>query len=142
MGVLEGDSVDGVVALATNRADAQTMTTGAVDVVNHDLSSTCDSNAIILVLDDDVLQSHVVTGRDVEAIGVVCSCIVTASGVGLVTVRVVQSKTRKSDVLNTGNVKAVNGPVLDVKVGDLRVVELLEDDEVVGPKRLLAVEHG
>lgn len=138
MGVIESDSVDGVVALATNGADAQTMTTGTVDVVNHNLSSTCDSNAIILVLDNNVLQSHVVTGRDVEAIGVVSSCIVTASGVGLVTVRVVQSKTRKSDVLNTGDIKAVNGPVLDVEVGDLRVVELLEDDEVVGPKRFFS----
>lgn len=43
-------------------------------------------------------------------------------------------------MLNTGDIETVNGPVLDVEVGDLRVVKLLEDDEVVGPKRLLVIE--
>lgn len=66
--------------------------------------------------------------------------IVTASRVGLITVRVVQGKAGKGDVLNTGDIETVNGPVLDVEVGDLRVVKLLEDDEVVGPKRLLVIE--
>lgn len=55
LGVLEGHSVHGVVALTTNRPDAETVTTGAVDVVNRNLGSTGDSNTVILVVDGDVL---------------------------------------------------------------------------------------
>jgi hypothetical protein len=65
------------------------------------------------------------------------SCVITAGGIGLVTVGVVQGKARNGEMLDTADVEAVNGPVLDVEVGDFGVVELLQDDEVVGPRMLL-----
>lgn len=133
LGVLEGHTVHGVVALTTNGSDAQTVATRAVDVVNGDLGSTSDSNTIILVVNGDVLQSDIVTGRDIEAVTVVSSSIVTASAVRLIASRVVQSQTRNGEVLDTIDVEAVNRPVLDVESGDLGVIDMLHYNEVVWP---------
>lgn len=135
MGVLESDCVDGVVALSSNRANAQTVATRAIDVVNHNLGATGDRNAVILVVDNDVLQGDVVTTRDVEAIGVVGSWIITTGRVGLIAIGVIKSEAGNSQMLHAADVEAVDRPVLDIEVGNLGVVELLEDDEMVGPER-------
>lgn len=54
-----------------------------------------------------------------------------ASIVGLVTGRVVERQTSHLKTLNAVDIEAVRGPILDVKVGDLSTVDLLDYDEVV-----------
>lgn len=109
------------------------MASRAVDVVDNDLGSTGDSDTVVLVVDLNVLESNVVTGGDVEAVAVVRSRVITTGAVGLITGTVVQDDSRNGEVLAASNVKAVNGPVHDVQIGDLGVVGLFNDDEVVGP---------
>jgi hypothetical protein len=113
------------------------MTTGTVHIVDHDLGSTGNSNTVILVVHNDILQSNIVTGRYIETIRVVRSWVITTGGVGLVAIRVVQGKARNGEMLSSANVEAVNGPVLDVEVGDLGVIELLQYDEVIGPGKIV-----
>jgi hypothetical protein len=109
------------------------VTTRAVDVVNGNLGSTSDSNAVILVINGDVLQSDIVTSRDVETVTVVSSGVVTASAIGLIASGVVQSQTRNGEVLDTIDVEAVDRPILDVEGGDFGVIDVLHYNEVVGP---------
>lgn len=134
LGVLKGNSIHSVIALATDGSNAQTVTTRAVQVVNGDLSSAGDSNAVILVIDGYVLQSNVVTRRDVEAIAVVSSCVFAASIIRLVACRVIQSQARNGQMLYTGDLEAVNWPVLDIEVGDLGVIHVLYNNEMVRPR--------
>jgi hypothetical protein len=131
--VLEGNSIHGIVALSTDGSNAKTVATGAVHVVDDNLSSTGNCNAVILVVHLDVLQGDVVTRGDVKPVAVVGSSLATARRVRLVSSSVVQKKTGKDDVLASSDREAVNGPIHNVQVSDLRVVGLLDDDEVVGP---------
>lgn len=108
------------------------MTTRAIDVVNGNLGSTSDSNAVILVINGDVLQSDIVTSRYVETVTVVSSCVITASAIRLIASRVVQSQPRNGEVLNTIDIEAVDRPVLDVEGGDFGVIDVLHYNEVIG----------
>ena len=65
------------------------------------------------------------------------SWVINAGGVGLITIGVVQAKTRDGEMLDAADVEAVNGPAFDAQIGDLGVVQLLENDEVVRPRNLL-----
>jgi hypothetical protein len=131
--VLESNSINGVVALSTDGANAETVATRAVHVVNNNLSSTGNCNTVILVVNLDILQGNVVTGRDIESVAVVGCSLAAASRVRLVPCGVVQNETGEDDVLASSDAEAVNGPVHDVQVGDLGVVGLLNDEEVVRP---------
>ena len=133
LGVLEGHGVDDVVALTTDGSDAQTVTTRAVEVVNDDVGSAGNGNAVILVVDVGILQSNVCTLGNVESVSVVASGIAVASRVGVVTGSVVQHETGDGEVLDIFNLETVDGPVNNVQVGDLGVVDILDDNEVVRP---------
>lgn len=132
--VLESNSIDGVVALSTDGSNAETVAARAVHIINNNLSSTGDRNTVILVVHLDILQGNVVTRGDVESIAVVGCGLAAASRVRLISCSVVQNKTREDDVLATSDTKAVNGPVHDVQVGDLGVVGLFDDEEVIRPR--------
>lgn len=107
------------------------MATRAVEIVDHDLSAASDSNAVVLVVDRDVLQRHVVARGYIKTIAIVSSRVTTACGIGLVSSRIVQGQTGDGEVLDIRDVKTVNWPVFDVEIGDLRVVDFLDDEEVI-----------
>lgn len=65
------------------------MTTGAIQIANNNVATTGDGDAVILVVDLDVLQGHSVAAGDIEAIRVVGSWVTTTKAVGLVTSRVI-----------------------------------------------------
>lgn len=90
--VQELNTVDDVVALAANRSDTETMAAGAIHVRNNNIGTRSDSNTIILVINVIVIQSNVVTGRDVETVAVVRSGQATALGVRLVTSSVIKDE--------------------------------------------------
>lgn len=92
LGVGKDNTVNGVVALAADGADAEAVTSVAVEVVDSDLGSTGDGDAVVLVVDLDVLEQDVIAGRDVEAVTVVGGGLAAALGVGRVTGRVVEDK--------------------------------------------------
>lgn len=133
LGVLEGHGVDDVVTLTTNGSDAQTVATRAVEVVDDDVGSAGNGNAVILVVDVGVLQGDVCALGNVESVGVVTSSIAITGRVGVVAGSVVQHETGDGEVLDIFNLETVDGPVDDVQVGDLGVVDILDDDEVVRP---------
>lgn len=109
------------------------MTAGAVEVVNDDVGTAGDGNTVILVVDDGVLHGNVCALGDVETVAVVGGWVAVGGGVGCVSGGVVQGEARNGEVLNIFDLEAVNGPVDDVEVGDLGVVDVLDDNEVVGP---------
>lgn len=131
--VLECDTINSVVALPTDGANAETVATKTVNIVNCDLSSAGNRNTVILVVHIDVLKGNVVTRRDVKTVAVVSSWLATTSRVRRESCGVVQNKTREDDVLAASDIKAVDRPVHDVQAGYMGVVSLLDDDEVVGP---------
>lgn len=90
--IQELNTIDDIVALAANRSDAKTMTTGAVHVGDDDVCTRSDSNTVILVINMNVIQSNVVTGRDVETVAVVRSGQATALGIGLVAKSVIKNE--------------------------------------------------
>lgn len=132
--VLECDAINGVVALPTDGANAETVATKTVNIVNSDLCSAGNRNTVILVVHIDILKGNVVTRRDVKTVAVVSSWLTATSSVRRESCGVVQNKTGENDVLAASDIKAVDRPVDDVQVGDMGVVSLLDDDEVVGPR--------
>lgn len=136
LGVFEGHSIDGVIALASNRTDAQPVATRAVQIIHSDLASTRNSDTVILIVDLDALESDVVTRLDVETIGIVSSGIITTGIVGLVTGGVVKREARDGEMLRIFNFKAVNGPILDIEIGNLGIVDFFDNNEVIGSKGL------
>jgi hypothetical protein len=133
LGVLEGHGVNDVVALSTDGADAETVTAGAVEVVDDDVGTTGDSDTVILVVDDSVLNSNVCALGDIETVAVVGGWVAVGGGVGSISGGVVQKEAGDGEVLGILDLEAVDGPVDDVEVGDLGVVDILNDNEVVGP---------
>lgn len=134
--VLESDSINGVIALSTDGANTEPVATRAVHIVNNNLGSTGNCNTVILVVNLDILQGNIVAGRDIKSIAVVGCGLAAAGRIRLVSCGVVQDKTREDDILASSDTEAVNRPVHDVQVGDLGVVGLLDDEEVVGPRRI------
>lgn len=108
------------------------MSARAVEVVDNNLGAASDSNAVVLVVDGDVLQRHVITRGNIETIAVVSGRVAIAGRIGLISRRVVQGQAGDCEVLDVCYLKAVDRPVLDVEIGDLGVVDLLDDEEVVG----------
>jgi hypothetical protein len=66
----------------------------------------------------------------------VSSRVITTRAVGLISGGVVQGKTGDGEMLAASNVEAVDGPVHNVKIRDLGVVGILNNDEVVGPRNI------
>lgn len=120
--ILESDSSNGVVALSANRTNGKTMATGAIEIADDNVATTGDSNAVVLVVDLDVLQCHSVTAGYIKAVSVVSSRVTTTEAVGLVTSRVIESESGDGEALNSVDIEAVSGPVLDVEIGNLSVV--------------------
>jgi hypothetical protein len=120
--ILESDSSNGVIALSANGTNGKTMATGAIEITHDNVATTGDSNAVVLVVDLDVLQCHSVTAGDVESVGVVSSWVTTTEAVGLVTSRVIESESGDGQALDSADIEAVSGPVLDVEIGNLSVV--------------------
>lgn len=79
--VQDVDGADGDVA--GDRADGNTMTSGALVVLEGDIRALVDSQAIILIHYHAVLDDQV-AGRDIEAIGVVAGCVTVGGAVGIV----------------------------------------------------------
>lgn len=133
LGVLESHGVDDVVALSTNGTDAETVTAGAVKVVNDDVGTAGDGDTVILVVDNRVLDSHVCTLGDIETVAVVGGWVAVGGGVGCVSGGVVQGEAGNGEMLDVFDLEAVDGPVDNIEVGDLGVVDVLNDNEVVRP---------
>ncbi|KAF5865441.1 hypothetical protein ETB97_003699 [Aspergillus alliaceus] len=112
LGVRKGDPVDGLVTLAADRAYTEPVTTVAVHTV--------DNNLLDLIPKPSELC----------AAGVAVT--LTVNGI---TGGVVQSQAGDDEVLGSLNVEAMDRPVLDVEVLNARVVHVLDDDEVVRPKK-------
>lgn len=132
----EGDSVNRVVALAANRADAKTMTTVAVHSVDDDICSASHRDTVILVVHPGVLQGEVAAFLDIEAVGIVCRRVTIALAVGGIAGGIVEGQAGDSKVLGAFNLEAVDGPVLDVEVLDAGVVHVLHYEKVVGPNEV------
>lgn len=98
------------------------MAAGAVHIAYDNVATTGDGNTVVLVVDLDVLQCHSITAGDVESVGVVSSWVTTTEAVGLVTSRIIESKSGDGEALNSAYVEAVSRPVLNVEVGDLSVI--------------------
>lgn len=135
LGVGEGDAVDGVVALAADGADGETVTTVAVEVVDDDRATAGNGNTVVLVVHPGVGEGQEVALLDVEAVGVVGGRVAVTLAVGGVTGGVVEDQAGDGQVLGVLDLEAVDGPVQDVEVLDLGVVHVLDDNEVVGPGR-------
>ena len=120
--ILESDSSNGIVALSANGTNGKTMATGAIEIADDNVATTGDSNAVVLVVDLDVLQCHSVTSGYIKAVGVVSSWVTTTEAVGLVAGGVIESESGDGEALNSADIEAVSGPVLDVEIGNLSVV--------------------
>lgn len=77
LGVEDVDGVDGVVAPATNAANAQAVAAGAVAAGEGDLSTAVDGEAVILVVDGRAADSDLGGATDIERVGVVAALGVT-----------------------------------------------------------------
>ena len=73
LGVEDVDGVDGVVAPATDAADAQAVAAGAVAAGEGDLGTAVDGKAVILVVDSGAADGDLGGASDVESIGVVAA---------------------------------------------------------------------
>lgn len=92
-----------------------------------------------MVVDNGVLHGNVCALRDVETVGVVSGWVAVGGGVGCVSGGVVQGEAGNGEVLDIFDLEAVDGPVDDVEVSDLGVVDVLDDNEVVGPGKIWSV---
>lgn len=135
LGIGEGDAVDGVVALATDGADGETVATVAVEVVDDDGATASDGDTVILVVHPGVGQGQEVALLNVKAVGVVGGWVAVTLAVGGVTGGVVEDQAGDGEVLGVFNLEAVDGIVQDVEVLDLGVVHVLDNNEVVRPGR-------
>lgn len=131
-GVLEGDGIDGVVGLATDGPDGQTVAAGAVQVRDGDLGARGDGHTVVLVVDGDVAQRYVVRGANIETITVVGGGGAIREGVGGIADGVVQDQVRYGKMLILVDVEEMRRPVLDVQVLDSGVRGAGDDKEVVG----------
>lgn len=140
----ESDVLDGVVVAATDGADGETVTAGAGTAGEVDVLTRVDGDAVVLVLDGGAGDGDVGTLADVETVGVV-----TALGV---TVAVVDGDVLDHEVVRLDG-DGLDGGVLDVKTGDLGVVEVVGVEELglglaavgsltVPPLGAVAVEDG
>lgn len=73
LGVEDVDGVDGVVGPASNAADAQTVTAGAVAAGKGDLGTAVNSKAVVLVVDGRAADGDLGGASDVESVGVVAA---------------------------------------------------------------------
>lgn len=110
----ERNTVDDVVALASNRTDAESVATNAGHTCNEDVSAAGHSDAVILVVDDRVLKRQAASGGYVEAVRVVSGSQTIADGVRRVSGSVVQIDVGKGEAAAAGDGEAVDRPVLDV----------------------------
>ena len=67
----ERHSVNGVIALAAYRADAQPVAAGARHACDKNVCAASDSDAVVLVVDLGVLERQIRGGGDIEAVQVV-----------------------------------------------------------------------
>jgi hypothetical protein len=130
--VLEDDVLNGVVALAANGTNAETMTTAAVHVGDGDTSTTGDGNAVILVVDVAVLQHSAVRVAEIETIRVVSSWVAIGVIVGLITSGVVEGDVVNGQIRATGDGEAMRGPVLDVQILDGTSRNIIHNEEMIG----------
>lgn len=73
----EGDGVDSVVVTSTNGADGKTVATGALTSGELDVGTRVDSNTVVLVLANSVGDGDGVGFRDVEAVSVLATVVIT-----------------------------------------------------------------
>lgn len=90
LAVAKCHSVNRVVTLPTHGTDGQSMPTIAIRVVDDDVGSGGHGDAVVLVMDPDVLQPDEVAGRDVKAITVVGSSEASRPGIWGVTGGIVE----------------------------------------------------
>ena len=105
---------DIVVALSSNRPNADSMATGAVHIRDRDVVPTCDRNAVILVENSRVGDDGIVAVAHVEAIRVVCGWKAVAAIVGRISGGVVEVNVAEDGIGGTSNAETVDGPILDV----------------------------
>lgn len=115
---MEGDVADHIVGLAADGADGKTVAARAVHVVNGDVGARGDGDAVILVVDGAVGEQDVVSAGEIETVRVVSSGISVRSRVCGVASAVVQEDVGEGQSVATGNVEAVDWPVLDVEVAE------------------------
>jgi len=71
------NSVNDVVVAATDRADGETVATGAVAAGEGDVSTAVDGKAVVLVVDGGAGDGDVLRVTDIEGVGVVAALGVT-----------------------------------------------------------------
>lgn len=131
MRVTEGDVANKVVALATNTADAQTMGTIAIDVVDKDVHSGSNGNAVILVDDLGVENEGVVGSAEIETVTVVGGRKTIANSIRCISGRIVQSDALEGKAVVVASREAMSRVVLDVQVLDVRSAGNFANDEKV-----------
>lgn len=110
----ERNTVDDVVALASNRTDAESVAANAGHTRNEDVSAASHSDAVILVVDYRVLERQAAGGGYVETVRVVSGSKTVTNGVRRVSGSVVQIDVEKGEAAAAGDGEAVDRPVLDV----------------------------
>lgn len=100
---------------------------------NEDVAAASNSDAVVLVVDYRVLESHPGGRRNIKAVRVVSGSQSITGGVRLISSSVVKIDAADCEAAAAGDGEAVDGPVLDVQIGDKRINCVLDHDKVVGP---------
>lgn len=108
---------------------------------DSDIGPTGNSNAVILVLHNSVRQNDVIARGEIESIGVVCSSLASTGGIWCVPGGVIKGKTSKEHAIASCHIEAVDGPILDVEVGDDTIDHVMENNEVVRSVRLASQRY-
>ena len=115
LGVLDDNVLNSVVRTATNGADGQTVTTRAGTTDEVDVGTRVNRKTIVLVLDVGIGDGDASGAADVESVSVVTT-------VGHVTSAVVDGDVVKDEISGTVDGEALNRSVLDIQVGDVRLL--------------------
>lgn len=108
------------------------MTTGAVHARDQDVGARCDRYTVILVIHCDIAEGYCIRAGDVKGVRIVPGSTTTAEAIGRVPCRVIESQTGHGQTLGAFDVKQMGWPVLDIQVLDHGILDVLDDEEVVG----------
>lgn len=104
------------------------------------IGPTCDSNAIILILHRSGSKKHVGSRRDIETIRIVRCRLSSAQRISRVAGSIVHVETGDRQAVTACDIKAVDGPVLNVQVFDDAVYHFVQDNKVVRSAYVSALE--
>lgn len=122
---------------STNRTNGESMAAVAVHVVDEDVVSAGNSNTVVLVYDNTVTDSRVITRSQVKPVAVVGGRQASRAVVGRVSGTVIERDVVDIETGAVADAEAVDGVVLDVDTVDNALAEKLgELNKVVGPSSM------